>query len=706
MIVAMRVAGAQAAPAGPALAPASGPSAPAAVRPEDAEHLADILENDAARAQLVKQLRLLAQAERGQAAPPPSTTLFAAISAPLERLGNELVDAATVALDAPRVAAWLEGQIGDPATRQRWLAGAAKLAVTLGAALATGWVVRFALLRARRGFLARLSQEERTRALAIVALRSVLAALPILAFAIVALGLRRLIDPSPTVQALTGILIGAILVSCIVLAAAAIVLLPGAGFRPLTSMGEPTARSLFRWIQRFALTVIIGDAVARSAAVIGVPAGAQAFLLRLVGLALTVLAVAFVFRIRTPVARWIRGERADAWRPASGAGSLASLRARLAPRWHIAVIVYIVGAFAMSLLRPEGGLGFVLRATVLTLIVLAVAYLLVLAVRLVEHLVAAPTGDGRRLSLVDRMRRYVSAASVLLRAVIDLVALLAVLTIWGFDTATWIASPLGSRLVSLAGTLLLLVVASVIVWEALSAAIDRYLLSTDSAVARGARARTLLPLVRNAALIALIILVSLSVFAELGVNITPLLAGAGVIGLAVGFGSQTLVKDVITGLFILVENTLAVGDVVDIGGGHVGLVEAVSMRTLQLRDDSGRLHTIPFSEVRTVANMTRGFAEYVISLSLALDEPTERVCAVLRQTAEGLKADPDFGPWMLEGLTIDGVDAIRETGFVLKARLRTLPLKQWAVGREFNRRLKDALVAAKVRMAQVPLVAA
>jgi small conductance mechanosensitive channel len=193
-------------------------------------------------------------------------------------------------------------------------------------------------------------------------------------------------------------------------------------------------------------------------------------------------------------------------------------------------------------------------------------------------------------------------------------------------------------------------------------------------------------------------MVTLIVLSEMGVNIAPLLAGAGVVGVAIGFGSQALVKDVITGLFILIEDTLAVGDVVDVGKGHSGVVESITVRTIRLRDGSGTLHTIPFSEVSTVNNMTRDFAYFVANVAVSYREDPDRAMAVLKEVGAELAAAPEWHPFIVEPLEVIGVDKLENTGMVIQARIKTVPLKQWAVGREFNRRLKKAFDEAGVEM--------
>jgi small conductance mechanosensitive channel len=174
---------------------------------------------------------------------------------------------------------------------------------------------------------------------------------------------------------------------------------------------------------------------------------------------------------------------------------------------------------------------------------------------------------------------------------------------------------------------------------------------------------------------------------ELGINIAPLLAGAGVVGLAVGFGAQTLVRDIITGLFILIEDTISVGDYVTLAG-HGGTVEALSIRSIRMRDPSGTVHTIPFSDVTTVINYTREFAFAVLEIGVAYKEDVDRVTQVIEEVGQELRQDPDQQVHILEDLQVQGLDRFDDSAVVIKARIKTAPGMQWAIRRAFNRLLK------------------
>jgi len=231
-------------------------------------------------------------------------------------------------------------------------------------------------------------------------------------------------------------------------------------------------------------------------------------------------------------------------------------------------------------------------------------------------------------------------------------------------------------------------------WEIFAGAIDRYLNGIDATGApRRTRIRTLLPLLRTAMLSVLVVLTSLIILSHIGMDITPLLAGAGVVGVAIGFGSQALVKDIITGLFILMEDQVAIGDVVDVGRDRAGVVETITVRTIRLRDQAGAVYTIPFSEVTTVKNLTRDFAYVVARIAISYSEDIDRVVEILRQVSEELMADEELRPLILDPFDYQGVDTLDTASVVLLVRIRTMPAKQAVVGRAFNRLVKMAFDA-------------
>lgn len=203
------------------------------------------------------------------------------------------------------------------------------------------------------------------------------------------------------------------------------------------------------------------------------------------------------------------------------------------------------------------------------------------------------------------------------------------------------------------------------------------------------RIETLIRLVRQAVHLVMWLVVGLVILQELGVDIGPVLAGAGILGLAVGFGGQNLVRDVISGFFIILENQVRIGDVAVINGTG-GLVERINFRTIVLRDQKGTVHVFPNGTITTLSNLTQEWSAYVFDLGVAYKENTDAVVEVIREVFAGMREDETYGPLIIEEPEIFGVDAFADSAVVIKGRIKTRPIRQWMVGREFLRRIKLA----------------
>jgi len=207
-------------------------------------------------------------------------------------------------------------------------------------------------------------------------------------------------------------------------------------------------------------------------------------------------------------------------------------------------------------------------------------------------------------------------------------------------------------------------------------------------IERTKRAQTLSRLMQKALTIAVSAIAVLMVLRQLDIDITPALTGAGIAGLAVGFGAQTLVRDVISGFFMILEDQVRVGDVAVVNG-QGGLVEQLNLRTIVLRDEQGAVHVFPNGEVKTLANMSKDFSFYVLTVAIPTEEDPDRVMEAMRDAGASLLADPDFQPHVLEPLEVYGIDSWEPGQVTIKARIKTVPLKQWVVGRELRRRMTN-----------------
>jgi small conductance mechanosensitive channel len=218
-------------------------------------------------------------------------------------------------------------------------------------------------------------------------------------------------------------------------------------------------------------------------------------------------------------------------------------------------------------------------------------------------------------------------------------------------------------------------------------------------IERTKRAQTLSRILEKTLSIVVIVIGGLMILRELRVDITPVLTGAGIVGLAVGFGAQTLVRDVISGFFLILEDQVRVGDVAIVNGTG-GLVEAINLRTIVLRDEEGTVHVFPNGEIKTLANKSKDFAYHVVTVGVGYQDDPDRVAEAIRDAGVSLMADPEFMPHILAPVDIYGVDALEPDRLVVKARIKTVPQKQWLVGRELQKRIVRLF---RERGIQVPL---
>ena len=247
--------------------------------------------------------------------------------------------------------------------------------------------------------------------------------------------------------------------------------------------------------------------------------------------------------------------------------------------------------------------------------------------------------------------------------------------------------------------ILLVIIVMVIVSRVLHAAVNRTIgrVARTDDVEHKKRMDTMRSTINSLVTAAVFTVALVIILGQLGIAIGPILAAAGVLGLAVGFGAQTLVADLIGGFFILFDDQIRVGDVVEIAGKG-GLVEKVSLRMVTLRDLAGNVHYVRNGSIGTVTNMTKEYSRYVFDIGVAYRENVDEVIDVIRAVDAELRADPGFSDSILEPIEILGLDAFADSAVVVKARTKTRPIKQWEVGREFNRRLKKAFDARGIEI--------
>ena len=369
--------------------------------------------------------------------------------------------------------------------------------------------------------------------------------------------------------------------------------------------------------------------------------------------------------------------------------------------WPVLAIAYAWAISLFLIFQYDRGFKYLLVATVETgIAVLALFLVLRILDRIFNRLFAINKRVKARFpGLEEKTNRYIRIFRKILDGVVVIIGLGVIAQVWGVPVSTFVASRAGTLVIVRAITILITlgVVVAVI---GVSQFVGGFLLKEQ----RGGKKRevtqkmkTLVPVVKTAVRIAAGFVGGIIILESLGVNTTPILAGAGIIGLAVGFGAQTLVKDLITGLFILFEESIRVGDWASVGNKG-GNVEAIGLRTVKLRDLNGNVHVVPNSSIDAVTNLSKEYSRAVMDVGVAYREDVDEVMKILKEVGEDLQSDPEYGLHILEPLEIFGLDRFEDSAVVIRTRFKTTPLKQWGIRREFNRRLKKRFDAEGIEI--------
>jgi small-conductance mechanosensitive channel len=410
-------------------------------------------------------------------------------------------------------------------------------------------------------------------------------------------------------------------------------------------------------------------------------------------------AIWLVLRNRRTVTGWLLGAETAA-DPEPGRGRRASgALAYLARHWHWPALAYLLALFSIVMLRPGDA---VFRTFLASGQVLVVGLLGFAASGFISRAMARGVSLPPRISdrvplLQGRLNAFVPRVLCVLRAVIFAgVVLLALNAIGLIDLRGWMVSQFGLRLTGMILSVSLVLLVSFGLWLALTSWVD-YRLNPEFGSVATARERTLLTLLRNAATIALVIITLMFVLAEIGLDIAPLLASAGVLGLAIGFGAQKMVQDIITGIFIQFENAMNVGDVVTVSG-VTGTVERLTIRSVSLRDVQGVFHIIPFSSVDMVSNYVKDYGYFVCDMGVAYRENVDEVKQAMLDAFAELKGDPDQASGILDDLEWFGVNSFGDSAVMLRARIKCVPGRQWGIGRAYNGVLKTVFDARNIEI--------
>ncbi|MGM0517063.1 MAG: mechanosensitive ion channel domain-containing protein [Pseudomonadota bacterium] len=566
------------------------------------------------------------------------------------------------------------------------------LAWRVGAVLVLAYLLLFIGHRALAGTWRRLDAYARAGRTRHRLLRTGLAVLGSLVLDVAVLAMAWLVAQAAS-WALVGDEGGAAMVAGLALQALLVVeaarLLVGAAFAPaspglrLLPLSEPGARFWAGWL----FLVIRFTGYGGILLVPAIAAAGRSDLASATGWLIALLALGFTWSRLWVARHGVRSAllaRAETARRALAAWSLR----RLAASWHWLAMFYALGVFVVAITRPGEALPFVALATFNSAVVIGVALFVSATLgQWIGRGVPLPTDVVERMpTLQHRLNTYVPLMLRAIRVVIGLVAVAGLIWVWHLGNIfAWLGSDEGRWLLAIVIDVSLVLLITVVVWLLATGLIEAKL--NSSKAMPSARLQTLLALFRSAIAIALVTIAAMVILAELGMNIGPLLAGAGVLGLAIGFGAQKMVQDVITGVFIQIENSMNAGDIVT-AAGVTGTAERLSIRSVTLRDLSGTVHVIPFSSVDIVSNYTRDFAYHKGEYGIAYRENVDQAIEQLKLAFDELVADPEWKDHILEPVEIPGVTGLGDSSVNIRVMIKTTPGDQWSVGRAYNRLVK------------------
>ncbi len=393
----------------------------------------------------------------------------------------------------------------------------------------------------------------------------------------------------------------------------------------------------------------------------------------------------FIMRFRRPIAHLLRNQPLARRLKRRALSDTIEI---LGTFWYLPALA-LVGVSLFATFFSAGDTSTALRQSLICTVLLVLCMVINGLVR--RH--SQKPSHGRHALYSDRLKSFFYTVVHLL---VWLLFIELGLRIWGLSLIRFAEGDGHDIVVRIAGLSTTLMLAW-LVWILADTAIHHALTRSRKGVAN-ARAQTMMPLIRNVLFVTIFIIAVIVALANMGMNVTPLLAGAGVIGLAIGFGAQSLVADLITGLFIIIEDSLAIDDYVDVGG-HLGTVEGLTIRTVRLRDIDGIVHTIPFSEIKSIQNYSREFGYAIFRVAIPSNMNIDDALKMIRDVGQKMRTDPLQRRNIWSPLEIQGVESFESGNAILRARFKTAPIKQWEVSRAFNLSLKRYMDEAGMDLA-------
>ncbi|MBN3754876.1 mechanosensitive ion channel, partial [Paraburkholderia sp. Tr-20389] len=525
--------------------------------------------------------------------------------------------------------------------------------------------------------------------------------LPLVVFVAAASALMSFFTDDGTVQdaALNGLIDLYVICRAIVIAAGFFLQPDAPGLR-LLRLPDSWALFMQRWVIRVVSVIGVGGALIQIATALGLSDAAHLPLVKLLALVGHVMVSTMILQCRAPISALLRERTGDTSSDTSRPVTI--LAHGLIDIWAWVAVFVVMALWFVWALDVHNGYRTLLHLGGLSLAVLLAARVVsIVLFGALGRLFRAEDSDENRSLVHQHAYRYYPLVRRVVSTLMVVVCALVLLQVWGIDVWQFFEpGAIGHRLTSAVVTICVAAAIALVVWEVANVSVEKRLAQWTKSgdLVRAARLRTLVPMLRTALFVVIALVVVLTGLSELGVNTAPLLASASIFGVALGFGSQKLVQDFITGIFLLMENAMQVGDWVTLAGVS-GTVEYLSIRTVRLRGGDGSLFTVPFSSVSTVNNTNRGLGNAAVRVSIAYGQDVDLAIASLKEIGAALREDDQFRNGILSDFSFWGVDAVDGASVTLAGQIQCRDTARWGVQREFNRRIFDTFRAKGIEIA-------
>ena len=643
--------------------------------------LINVLKNEQARQSLIDNLETIARADQQNMAAETldHPTFNFIISEVLHDIWNVLLD---LKKHGWALVKFMKSTVVQDIVWQfLWMASAA---------IAAGYGAEILFLKLFQGLFVKMQTREKNSLskIQIFTIRIMIRLLALLVFTLVTFIALMIFEPQQRVFDISLVAISVAIVIKIMQMVLTIVLSPRLPALRLIQLKDQTIATLYKFMMITSLAMGTSYVLSMILTILKASREANFFIVKLSTCVIGGLFIYYSGRLKIPVNNWIKHEKLI-----EGKGNHGFNRfiLQIAQSWHPILSLYIIFMIIAMLTSPVANYHQRIALLIHTSVILVINYIVVLIIPKLVRLGFNKIAERHPL-IKPRLRTYRRLCSAMFLFLIMVSTFIYCASLWRVEFISSFIQGTHSKFILQLLSLIFILFIGMMAWEINELICERkFSYPKDKPVSPEAlkRLQTLRPLMRNTGRGFIILFITLMLFSELGLNIAPLLAGASVFGIALSLGGQTLVKDVITGSFIVIEDTMNIGDYVEISG-HAGSIESMSLRTVTLRDSHGNVHSIPFNSINTIVNMSKAYSVCIFNFTLDRSVDINLVKDTIKAVAEEMRSDVKWAHNIIESAEIAGVPSFDSWSYTIRAKLKVAPGKQWSVEREINWRFAQA----------------